>query len=215
MKLQYPEFVDNPETRCPVVLLLDVSSSMEGAPMEALNAGIAAFKYDVEQDELALLRVEVAIITFGDEVSLVQDFTTVDAFMPRQFEARGKTPLGEALQQGLALLEARKDVYRQNGVQYYRPWMFLITDGAPTDGNLWQEAAFKVRQAEYENKLHFFTIGVAGADMQILEQIAPSHQPPFYLKDLKFEDLFRWLSASVRQVSGAGSVVSLPQALRP
>ena len=201
MGMPYPEFVDNPENRCPVLLLVDTSASMEGAPLAALNAGLAAFKYDVEQDELAALRVELALITFGQDVTVVQEFIPVDAFTPRQFEASGKTPLGDALIQAMDLLEARKAIYRQNGVQYYRPWVFLITDGAPTDGELWQDAARRMRQLEAENRLSFFVIAVEGADMEILSHIAPLGRPPMALQDLRFEELFRWLSASVRRVS--------------
>lgn len=211
MGIRYPEFVENPESRCPVVLILDTSASMEGAPIEALNEGLASFKFDVEQDELAALRVEVAIITFGTTVSILQDFTTIDNFTAPQLETEGKTPLGEAIAAGLDLLDARKKIYREVGVQYYRPWIFLITDGAPTDD--WNGAAQSVQQAESENKLSFFTIAVEGADMDILQQIAPIERPPLELRDLEFDALFRWLSASVRRVSTGkvgGDMVALP-----
>ncbi len=211
MGIRYPEFVENPENRCPVILLLDTSASMAGDPIMALNAGLANFKFDVEHDELALLRVEVAIITFGTEVSILQDFTTIDNFTAPQLDAEGKTPLGHALKTGLALLEKRKKIYREVGVQYYRPWIFLITDGAPTD--VWEQAATNIHQAEAENKLSFFTIAVEGADMEILQQVAPPSRPPFTLRDLAFDALFRWLSASVRRVSTGtvgGDMVALP-----
>lgn len=213
MGIEYPEFVDNPESRCPVVLILDVSASMEGAPIEALNTGLAAFKYDIEQDELASLRVEVGIITFGETIKVVQDFTTIDNFTPPQFETAGKTPLGGAIDAGLDLLDQRKIVYRESGVQYYRPWVFLITDGAPTDGAKWVEAAARVRRLEADNCLSFFTIAVEGADMDVLRQVAPLSRPPLELSDLKFEELFRWLSASVRRVSTGtvgGGMLALP-----
>lgn len=211
MGIRYPEFVENPESRCPVVLILDTSASMEGRPIEALNEGLASFKFDVEQDELAALRVEVAIVTFGATVSVLQDFTTIDNFTAPQLETEGKTPLGGALQAGLDLLDARKKIYREVGVQYYRPWIFLITDGAPTDD--WVAAAKSVQKAETENKLSFFTIAVEGADMDVLHQVAPPQRPPLELRDLEFDALFRWLSASVRRVSAGkvgGDMVALP-----
>lgn len=98
---------------------------------------------------------------------------------------------------------------RANGVPYYRPWIFLITDGFPTDN--WQEVAKPVRQAEAEDKLCFFAIGVEGADMKVLGEITSPERPPIRLNNLDFRTLFTWLSSSVKQVSRSkiGEVVKL------
>ena len=120
MPIGLPEFVENPENRCPVLLLLDTSGSMEGEPIQELNRGIAAFKEDVLKDTKASLSVEVAIITFGP-VRLIQDFATIDHFTPPRLEASGFTPIGEAIDCALDRLEARKKTYKANGIQYYRP----------------------------------------------------------------------------------------------
>lgn len=201
MSLNLAEFVDNPEPRCPVILVLDTSDSMKGDPISELNAGLASFKYHVEEDPLASLRVEVGIVTFGGEAEVLQPFKTVDLFTAPKLTAKGNTPLGHALEMGLTLLEERKVQYKSAGIPYYRPWLFLITDGAPTDGMLWYEAALRAHEADSQGKLSLYTIAVRGADMKILSQIAPSHRPPFQLKDLRFRELFHWLSASVRMVS--------------
>lgn len=201
MGIASPEFVDNPENRCPVVLILDTSASMAGDPIDSLNRGMASFKYDVEQDALAALRVELAIVTFGHQVEVIQNFITVDDFMAPKLETGGKTPLGAALKLGLDVLEIRKAIYRREGVQYYRPWVFLITDGAPTDGEEWMESAARIQELENQGKLTFFTIGVEGADFQILQKVAPQQRPPLKLQNLQFDALFKWLSSSVRRVS--------------
>lgn len=214
MTISRPEFLENPENRCPVVLVLDTSASMQGTPIEALNEGLAEFKFDVEQDALASLRVEVSLITFGSVVQKKQDFVTIDDFMPPVLTAAGKTPMGEALQLALDSLEERKNLYRAHGVSYYRPWVFLITDGAPTDGTLWQQAVEKVHQQEKDQLLTFFAVGVEGADHEILQNLMPEGRAPFFLKDLKFKELFRWVSASVKRVSmgkvGGGDMMALP-----
>ena len=74
------EFAANPEPRCPCILLLDNSGSMDGAPIAALNAGLETFREELGKDELALLRVEVAVVAFGDHPELVQGFVTADQF---------------------------------------------------------------------------------------------------------------------------------------
>jgi uncharacterized protein YegL len=210
MPIGLPEFVENPEPRCPVILLCDTSGSMSGEPINALNKGLAAFQEDVYKDEIASLRVEVALVTFGP-VKLTQDFVTIDNFIPPKLTANDVTPMGEAIEYALDLLEHRKKTYQSNGVQYYRPWVFLVTDGAPTDS--WQNAANKIREAEAQRRLLFFAVGVKGADIDKLRQIALPERPPVLLNGLDFSSMFQWLSASMKRVSSSKvgeGMVSLP-----
>src|SRR5438445_13760587 len=74
------EFAENAEPRCPCILILDVSGSMAGEPIHALNQGIEQFKNELMQDSLAVKRVELAVVAFNDVVKVVQDFVTPDAF---------------------------------------------------------------------------------------------------------------------------------------
>ncbi|MCC5631433.1 VWA domain-containing protein [Nostoc sphaeroides CHAB 2801] len=210
MAVGMPEFVENPENRCPVILLLDTSGSMSGQPIQELNRGLAAFKQDVLKDSQASLSVEVAIITFGPIVKLTQDFVTIDQFTPPTLEVDGRTPMGAAIEYALDFLENRKQTYKDNGILYYRPWVFLITDGAPNDS--WESAAQRLRQAEAQSRLSFFAVGVKGADMNILKQISPPQRPPVRLDGLDFREMFVWLSASMKRVSSGkvGQAVALP-----
>jgi uncharacterized protein YegL len=203
------EFATNPEPRCACVLLLDVSGSMSGAPIAALNEGLRAFAADIGTDALASQRVEVAVVTFGDGgVKTVEGFITAGQFEPPTLRAGGGTPMGEAIERALDMVENRKRDYKANGVAYYRPWVFLITDGEPTDD--WKAAAARVREAEAANGLAFFAVGVQGADMEVLGQIAV--RDPLRLQGLQFVDLFVWLSQSQRNVSASkvGDQAALP-----
>ncbi|MGI0484754.1 vWA domain-containing protein [Pantanalinema rosaneae CENA516] len=209
MPVGLPEFVENPENRCPVVLLLDTSTSMAGKPIEELRRGVQIFKEEIQKDTKAALTVEVAIVTFGP-VQLAQDFATIDRLQVPELVADGYTPMGEAIEYGLNLLEGRKEIYKGHGVQYYRPWIFLITDGAPTDS--WQNAAQRIRQGEGQRKFCFFAVGVEGVDLETLKQIAPPDRPPALLQGLDFKSLFIWLSTSMKRVSSGkvGEAIALP-----
>ena len=195
------EFLENPEPRCPVALVLDTSKSMAGAPIDELNKGVAAFRADVADDDLAALRIEVALITFGGTIAVPQAFATADRFDPPPLTAAGKTPLGGALEVALDLIDRRKAAYRRYGVPYYRPWLFLISDGAPTDGDRCHLMAKRIWRAEAERKLRFLAVGVEGADFALLGRLATPARPPIRLKRLDFRPLFEWLSMSMRCVS--------------
>ena len=50
------EFADNPEPRCPCVLLLDTSTSMSGSKINELNAGLQTFADQLSADSMAAKR---------------------------------------------------------------------------------------------------------------------------------------------------------------
>ena len=190
------EFADNAEPRAPCLLLLDVSGSMRGNPIAELNAGLATFRDELQWDSLAMKRVELEIVTFGP-VRTELPFSGASSFVPPVLSARGDTPTGAAIVQGITDIRRRKDEYRSNGIPYFRPWIFCITDGRPTDE--WRRAAEAIREGEASKAFSFFAVGVKDADMDTLRQL--SVREPLRLEGLKFRELFRWLSASLRSVS--------------
>jgi uncharacterized protein YegL len=190
------EFAENPENRCPVLLLLDNSGSMRGPPIVELNAGLQIFRDELFADSLAAKRVDVGIVTFGP-VKIETDFVSVQSFYPPTLAVEGDTPMGAAIEQGLELLRRRKEAYKANGISYYRPWVFLITDGGPTDSVV--RAAQLVREGEASKAFMFYAVGVEGANMDALRQI--SVREPLRLQGVRFRDLFQWLSSSLSAVS--------------
>ena len=206
------EFADNPEPRCPCLILADTSYSMSGMPIAELNEGIQTLHESLLSDAVASLRVEVGIIAFGGDVREEHPFATVDQFRVPCLDAGGGTPMGEAIDRGLKALKDRKNEYRANGILYYRPWLFLLTDGGPTDE--WKAAAARLHKAEADQQVLCFAIGVDGADMKTLTKIAPPSRPPVRLKGLAFAEMFRWVSASLGRMAasqaGSGEQVALP-----
>ncbi|HEX3651621.1 MAG TPA: VWA domain-containing protein [Rhizomicrobium sp.] len=192
------DFVSNPEPRCPCVLLLDTSGSMAGEKIAHLNHGLRTFAEELRSDSMAAKRVELAIVTFGP-VAELQPFTTVDAFAAPELNPQGDTPMGAAITRGIEMVNARKAEYRQHGIGYYRPWIFLITDGASTDDVT--AATSAVRDGEARKSFAFYAVGVEGADMAKLATIAVPSRPPLKLRGMSFRELFVWLSNSLGGVA--------------
>lgn len=99
-------------------------------------------------------------------------------------------------------------------ISYYRPWVFLITDGNPygEDSALFEEAVRRVHDDENNKRVAFFSVGVEGADMDILARLCVPARPPVKLNGLNFVDMFVWLSKSAGAVAASkvDEMVALP-----
>jgi uncharacterized protein YegL len=193
----------NPDPRIACVLLLDTSGSMFGSPIEELNKGFGLFCQEIKDDELAAKRAEIAVITFGGEPQLVVPFTEGRDLQPQQLTANGATPLGQALNLALDQLEQQKGAYRRAGLEYYRPWLFVLTDGRPTDDEIFAVAADRLKKAEAMRHVSVFGIGIGEQlDMRHLEELS-AQRKPLRLAGLSFREFFSWLSASLGSASAS------------
>ena len=204
------DLIDNPLPRCACVLVLDTSSSMDGGPIEALNAGVSQFIREVQTDEIASQCLELGVVTFGGQAVVQMPLTPVQHLLAMQpLIASGNTPMGQGAMLALAMLEARKREYKRHGVSYYQPWMVLMSDGEPTDA--WQGPAQGAHSLSSAGKLVVLPVGVGkSANLGALGQF--SSRPAVALQGLKFREFFRWLSASMSRVSVStpGNGVQLP-----
>lgn len=198
------DLVNNPTARVPVCLCLDVSGSMYGDPIDELNEGIRLFYDAIKEDDTALYAAEVCIVTFGgDNASCLVDFSSLELQPdPPILQADGMTPMGEAVNIALDLLEKRKTEYKSKGVDYYQPWLVLMTDGVPTsDATVLSTSINRTVDLVQKKKLSIFPIGIGkDADMDMLGKYSPGRSP-LRLQGLKFREFFEWLSQSVSRTS--------------
>jgi len=205
LKLRMEDLVNNPTARVPVCLCLDVSGSMDGDPINELNEGVRAFYQEIRDDEVALYAAEISIVTFGGDAECMEDFANIErqTNIP-ELEAYGGTPMGEAVNMALDMLEARKEEYKDKGVDYYQPWLVLMTDGQPNGSSreLQQAIARTVEMTE-NRKLTVFPIAVGeDADMDVLQEFSPKRRP-LKLKNLMFKEFFTWLGKSIVSTSNS------------
>lgn len=211
--IRLEDLVNNPTARVPVCLCLDTSGSMQGEPIAELNEGVRLFYESIREDETAMYAAEISIVTFGETVRLIEDFANIDRQPAApKLSAGGMTPMGEAVNMALDCLEKRKQEYRDKGVDYYQPWLVLMTDGAPNGAaSELIRAATRTSDLVLGGKLTIFPIGIgAGAEMSVLKRFSP-RRSPLRLQGLKFREFFAWLSRSVSKTSQSmpGEEVSL------
>lgn len=197
--LRQEDLVENPTARVPICLVLDISGSMSGEPIRELQEGVQMFFNAIRQDEVAQYAAEICIVTFGDTARKALDFMSIERQDVPTLVASGTTPMGQATSMALDLLDARKEDYKRAGVDYFQPWMVIMTDGEPTDDI--GMAASRIGPLVAGKKLTVFPIGIgAGANLQRLAELSPG-RPPRRLKGLNFKEFFVWLSRSVSRVS--------------
>lgn len=210
LTIRLEELVTNPTPRTPVCLCLDVSASMAGKPIEELARGAAQFIEELQGDVIAAASAEVCVVTFGTSVNVVLDFSSLGSINSRiPLVASGPTPMGEAMNKALDLLEARKREYQNTGVDYHQPWIVLMSDGAPTD--VIDAAAERTAKLIAQRKLSAFAIGIgANAQEAALARFSPPDLKPFKLAGVRFAEFFVWLSRSIQRVSASAPGTELP-----
>jgi len=191
----------NYEQKCPCILVLDVSGSMQGAPIEQLNEGLKEFQKEILDDETASDRLEVGIITFGSVIEEVQSFSILENFEMPVLKINGSTRLVDGAREGIRLIKERKKWYKETGQTYYRPYVILMTDGYPDGGQDMNGLASEVRTGVDNKSFNFWAFGVEGADMNMLETISHESFKPMKLKGVDFVKFFKWLSSSLSAIT--------------
>lgn len=181
------------------VLLVDTSTSMSGAAIDELNEGLRAFGEALMSDTLASTAADVCVINFNTEVTVEVPFSPAADYVAPTLSAGGLTALNEAIITGLDAIEQRKAKYRQIGVDYFKPWMFLLTDGSATDTEFDADAHQRLAEALANRKVNFFPMGIgASADIQALKSYtANGNGPVLKAEKNNFKEAFVWLSNSL------------------
>ena len=188
--------------RFPVYLLLDCSGSMSGAPIAALQHGVEQFQQEIAADEFARQSACIAVITFDSGARMVTPgLVEIDKFQPPTLTASGSTSLGAAFQVLQQSLNTDiKSPVRGGEKGDYKPLVFILTDGGPTDE--WRTPRQMVADRQKQKVLNVITVGCGnGIDETTLKAIAIG--PAFRMDDssASFAKFFKWVSQSVSTLS--------------
>jgi uncharacterized protein YegL len=189
------ELPDNPDPRLLCVVLLDVSESMSGAPIDELNRGLQAYQLAIQADKLTSGIFEIALVTFGGTVQVVQPFVEARYFKAPTLRTEGDTPMAPAVLEGIRLITDRQAELKGKGIAYYRPWLWLFTIGKPNDSDsLWRAACEAVQTGESSAfSFFFFSVGVGAANLAKLGELS-TRQAPVALASVDFREFFAGLS---------------------
>lgn len=195
--------INHGEVHLPCVLLVDTSDSMRGGPIAELNRALKMFIDVLKRDSQAMGRVEVCVISFNSTVEITVPFMPAVNYVPPVCSAGGMTSMNEAVLEALNAIEARKQHYKESGIRYYRPWVFLMTDGYATDEVYKDEVLKRLREYQEKKKVNFFPMGIGEqADYFTLKEYA-GNGVVLKANAENFSDAFVWLSTSLSVVSNS------------
>lgn len=209
------EFEQNQEERCPILLCLDRSKSMDGRPMEELRRAVDRFGEDLRENPAVAAKVDVGVVLFNEAVMWF-DFTNSTSFEFPETRAEGGTKISFAIDVSLDMCERRKDQYYENGISYHRPWVVLITDGYPEHDlpDDIERVHERLKDAEEKRRAAIFTIVCADDSGEITrwlsEKVTPPNRPAKRTSVENFSELFQWLSNSQIALSKSSPGEPLP-----
>lgn len=193
---------DSPQTRrLPVYLLLDISGSMAGSPVEALNQGLQLLLDELKKDPMALETAWISVITFHDDAVEALPLTEVSQANIQPQNAGGSTNLGAALHLLLEKLksEIRPNTSKQKGD--YKPMIFLLSDGQPTDKQ-WQSNAVELREYTNRRAANVIAVGCGPQiNFEVLKQITPNTLSMPDVTGDNIMSFFKWVTQSVKVTS--------------
>lgn len=180
----------------PILLLADTSGSMaSGGKIEALNQAITDMLTTFGEVDEAAAQINAAVIAFGQErATLAIPFAPAKEITWESLNARGRTPLGSALELARTLLEDTSTLPRRA----YRPTLVLISDGIPTDD--WEPALEALMASERASKAMRFAMALGDdADTAVLETFLGEDAPPVFAayQARQIQAFFQWVTMSV------------------
>lgn len=202
--------------RLPVYLLVDSSGSMQGEPIHAVNVGISSMLTALRQDPFALESVYLSLITFDNEVKEILPLTSLEQAQISDIELpkSGATHIGEALEFVVKKVKTEVVLSSADVKGDFRPMLFIMTDGSPSDLMVFKESVPKVKACNFAEIIAC----AAGpkAKPEYLKQITDTVVVLDNMDSSAFASFFKWVSDSIAAGSmSAGVDGGLSNALPP
>lgn len=183
--------------KIPICLVLDTSGSMtKGNNIRTLNENLQGFLDFVRSNSKSRRIADISIVVMGGGVEVFTEYQSIDNInFEKPFEAHGSTPMGEAMNIALDLLLDRREFYRNNEIEHYKPIILLMSDGFPTDQ--YQEAARRTSEMVLNKEIKLYPVGIGDEfDARMMREFSPVITPKVIHSKDEFALLFQLLSQS-------------------
>ena len=192
------------EAHIALALVLDVSGSMEGPPIDSLNVAVNGMISQMKDDPRLRNIVDLAVFVFGTQGRQIihQGFRAIVDCEPVFLEANDvNTYVVDALERAVEISKNRCRAYDKAGGSY-KPWIVMITDGELHDSqSAINNIGETMKQREQQGKLQFFALGVGNYKREQLEMFTNNPSHVIDAKVANFSEFFSWVGRSLKVVS--------------
>ena len=184
----------------PVAIVCDTSGSMSGTPIQNVNLSVNRFTEDVCKDPKADGLVDVAVISFNHEPTVVQGFRPITELQPVQFSAGGGANISAALEMAIKKIRERCHLYEENGIEIKMPYIILITDGYGGDVT---EISRIIKQRTADKKMQLWVLAVKGYDKETIAKLTDGKRVFELVNEdgYDFTDFFDLMAISIKALS--------------
>ena len=192
------DYLSEPHVAC--CLLVDTSGSMNSnGKINQLNAALRDFRETVCADPLSRMRVDICVIAFASDATIVTPFCPITQFVPPTLTAHGETCMAKGIRFALEAVHEQVSKYHAAGVECFKPFVLMITDGYPTDETAGIENLIAARESQGRyGHLRFHAFGVKGANMDLLARLT---KRVLAIDKNAFNEIFNWASRTMQIIS--------------
>ena len=184
--------------RLPIYFLVDVSESMLGEHLYQLEDGLARIVDELRTDPHALETAWISVIAFAGQVRRLVPLSELTAVTMPALPVGGGTSLGRALNFLMDELDASVRATTMQVKGDWKPIVFLVTDGKPTDD---VEPAVRRWRERYAGRVTLVAISIGRtADLRVLNRLTDTDKVLTLDDDSEagFRRFIAWVTQSVQ-----------------
>lgn len=170
-------------------LVMDVSRFMVGGPICELNKAYSDFRKFIRDGDVLFQRIQVVVIEFSSSARVIVPLQEGRALPELTFTADGLTAMGAAINKALDVIEARKQKYIDKEIEFYRPWVIVLSDGSPTDEEVFENAINRLNEATSRKSVAVLPISIGdNAGFKTLSRLSLPQRSAVKLTEFNLSD---------------------------